>query len=374
MIDPIELARRLIAHDTINPPGNERSCMAEIAAFLATFGWKARLHPFGEGGMNLIVEMVGEDANLSPLVLTGHLDTVPLGAEPWSIDPFAGEIVDGRLYGRGASDMKGGVAAMIVACIRHRSVAMRRGVTLVLTGMEETGCLGASHLIVGGDPAMARASAILVGEPTANRMKTGHKGCLCVRAHYTGITAHSSMPERGVNAIYQAAGAVARVASLDFSRFAEPLLGTPTANVGMMTGGLNLNSVPDHASFTVDVRTNAAGSNAKLRPILETCLDAARVETMIDVAAVSTAPDDPFAGLIRQVLRDRRRETPAEGEAVPFYTDASMLQPHFRAPTIVLGPGEMDQAHQTDEYCRTERIVEATDIYSDIIGAWCEVG
>ena len=253
MIDAVELTRDLIAFDTTNPPGKEAVCAAFVATLLEGAGFSVQTYPFDTDRTNLVARWTGEDADAPPLVMTGHLDTVPLGMTPWSVDPFAGDIKDGLLYGRGASDMKAGVAAMIASAVHQMESAgrMRRGLTLIFTSGEETGCAGALRLLKDGGSELGQASAMIVGEPTGNRISTGHKGCLAVKVGAKGVTAHSSMPHKGVNAIYGAARAVSRVERHSFHETPHLLLGLPTINVGMIRGGMNYNSVPDAAEFTV---------------------------------------------------------------------------------------------------------------------------
>src|SRR5262249_12386324 len=150
-----------------------------------------------------------------------------------------------RLYGRGSSDMKSGVAAFVIAA-QHLAKHLRAspGVVLVIAAGEETGCDGSRHLVaVNG--ALGEAGAIVIAEPTGNYPLVGHKGALWLHARATGVTAHGSMPDRGVNAIYKAARAVAKLERFAFAGKPHPVLGSPTLNVGTINGGFNINSVPD---------------------------------------------------------------------------------------------------------------------------------
>ena len=149
----VELTQELIYFNTVNPPGAERSCAEHLAALLVGAGFTVELIPFGEGRAQLLARIGGAPDKL-PLGFTGHLDTVPLGAQPWSSDPFAADITDGKLYGRGASDMKSGVAAFVTACIALAGrLASSPGITLLITAGEEIGCTGAEALAAAGlDP------------------------------------------------------------------------------------------------------------------------------------------------------------------------------------------------------------------------------
>ncbi|MBL0952457.1 MAG: M20/M25/M40 family metallo-hydrolase, partial [Pseudomonas sp.] len=142
MIDAVALTQDLVRFDTRNPPGDEAACMHHVSDLLQSHGFAVTLSTFGPNRLNLVARR-GESA--AP-VFTGHLDVVPLGSTPWTRDPFGGDIVEGRLYGRGSCDMKAGVAAMIAAAIAEPD----RPVTLVLTGGEETGSNGARALAESG--------------------------------------------------------------------------------------------------------------------------------------------------------------------------------------------------------------------------------
>ena len=227
-------------------------------------GFAVELVPFGEGRAQLLAR-IGGQADRLPLGFTGHLDTVPLGAPPWSVDPFAGDIKDGKLYGRGSSDMKSGVAAFVAACITQAGrLAATPGVLLVITAGEETGCTGAAALAA-TDGAIGAVGALVVAEPTGNKPLVGHKGALWLEAETKGITAHGSMPEKGVNAIYKAARAVAALEVFDFNVARHDVLGGPTLNVGTIQGGINMDSVPDRAAIGIDIRTIPALDHARVR-------------------------------------------------------------------------------------------------------------
>src|SRR5437588_407730 len=161
--------------------------------------------------------------------------------------------------------MKSGVAAIVAAALQLSRARLRGpGMTLVLVAGEETGCEGAAHL-ARTPGALGRAGALVVAEPTGIQPVIGHKGALWLRARFRGVTAHGSMPERGVNAVVKAARAVLKLADLRFDVAPDPLLGAPTLNVGTFAGGLNLNSVPDEAVIGIDLRTIPAQRHAQVR-------------------------------------------------------------------------------------------------------------
>ena len=180
-------------------------------------------------------------------------------------DPFAGETDNGKLYGRGTSDMKAGIAGFVTACIALApKLAASPGVTLIITAGEETGCEGAFHL-ARQSVDIGRAGALVVAEPTSNRPLVGHRGALWLKALTHGVTAHGSMPDKGVNALYKMAKAITALEAFDFNIARHPVLGPPTLNVGWSRGGINVNSVPDLAETGIDVRTIPAQDHARLR-------------------------------------------------------------------------------------------------------------
>ena len=366
-MDVISLTKELILYDTINPPGNEEEIAKYIGKILTSNNFtvdypkysKDRLHVFASKGLM---------ATVPPIVLTGHMDVVPLGATSWKTDPLTAEIIDGKLYGRGSTDMKAGVAAMIVAAIESfEHGAPKGGIKIIFTADEEAGCSGAKHLYDSGYH-IGDASAIIVGEPTSNMPYVGHKGGLYLTARTSGVTAHSSMPELGDNAIYKAARAINKIEALHFDVEKDNLLGYPTINVGKIEGGLNLNSVPDKTEFTIDVRSTMNLENKVAFKILSEALGKeVTLEKLVDLNAVSTDEDHPFIKLVSEICRfDYKQE--GIKKSASFLTDASVLTPWLNhPPTIILGPGEPEMAHQTDEYCYISKIIEAVNLYKEII-------
>ncbi len=369
-LDVVALASRLIQFDTVNPPGGEAPCAIFLGDLLDAAGFDVAYHELAPGRSSLVARLGGGGGK--PLCLTGHLDVVPLGAAGWSVEPLAGTVQGGRLWGRGSSDMKSGIAAMTVAALaeveRLRSGA---GVVLVYTAGEETGCEGVAAL-AGHPDLLGEAGAIVVGEPSANRPFLGHKGVLWFKAATRGVTAHGSMPEQGVNAVHAAAHAVLRLAAFEFGAAARhPVMGAPTLNVGTIRGGLNVNSVPDACEIGVDLRTVAGMSHADLLDALRAHLGPeVRLEPTVDVEAVWSDPDNAW---VRRVFDAVARVTGVRPEpaAASFFTDAGYLVPAYGAPpAVILGPGEPSMAHKTDEWCELAKIHDAVAIYRDLLRGW----
>jgi succinyl-diaminopimelate desuccinylase len=382
--DPVALTQALLRINTVNPPGNEDRCVALLADLLTAAGFTCQTHDFAPRRTSLVARIGGGGGGTAggraPLAFTGHLDVVPLGNTPWAHDPFGGEIIDGRVYGRGASDMKSGVAAFCCAAIaqadRLRFDPRSPGLTLIITAGEETGCEGAFALAASaqGRALLGSAGALVVAEPTANLPLIGHKGAFWLAAEARGVAAHGAMPEQGDNAIYKIARAAVALEHFRFETGPHPLMGAPTLNVGTVRGGLNINSVPDAADLSIDIRSVAGQDHAAVLQCLCRLLGPQiDLRALLDVASVYTTPDDPWMQRVFALCSARSGQHAAP-RTVSYFTDAAALRaPLGMPPIVILGPGEPELAHQTDEYCRVDRIHEATALFGDLITDWCGV-
>ena len=381
--DSVALTQSLVRIDTVNPPGLEESCVGLLAGLLSDAGFACRTHEFAPHRTSLVARIGGRPGATgarAPLCFTGHVDVVPLGRAAWQHDPFGAAIVDGRLYGRGSSDMKSGVAAFVAAAIARADRLREQaddgpGLSLIITAGEETGCEGAFAMAASaqGRELLGTAGALVVAEPTSNAPLLGHKGAFWLSARALGTTAHGSMPERGDNAIYKIARAALALEGFEFETGAHPLMGAPTLNVGSVSGGLNINSVPDAAELGIDIRSVAGQSHEKVLQCLCRVLGPQiDLRALLDVGSVFTEPDDPWMRRVFAVCAARSREAPAR-RTVSYFTDAAALRlPLGMPPVVILGPGEPEMAHQTDEYCRVDRIHEAEALFTDLIDDWCE--
>jgi len=367
--ESVSLAQRLVQIDTRNPGGDESACIDLLGEVLQKAGFSITNESFEQGRPSLVAR---RGKGLRPaLCFAGHIDTVPLGNNAWSHDPFGGVIENDRLYGRGACDMKSGIAAMVTAACRLGTFLQDdEDLILIIVAGEETGCLGSRYLAEKRE-LLGNAGALIVTEPTSNYPLVGHKGALWLSARFAGKTAHGSMPEKGDNAVYKAVDAVKRLQTFDFNLAPHPLLGSPSLNIGYFHGGLNINSVPDAAEFGIDMRTMPGLDHQDLiRRIKATVGGDARVSTLVDVSSLWTDPDTPWVqgvyGLVEPIIGQK-----PEAKTVAFFTDGAPLQSAYGGiPALILGPGDSTMAHQTDEYCTISEIVDATSIYERIIEQW----
>jgi len=368
----VELTRALIRTETINPPGNEAAAARLVGERLEAAGLGVESYELAPGRTGLVARSPGGASERPALCMTAHLDTVPLGRAEWSRDPLAGEVDGDRLFGRGSSDMKGGLAAIVVAAERLAGLgAGAARLELVLCAGEETGCEGALQ-IASSDGALGRAGAVLVAEPTSNYPCTAHKGVVWLDAHTRGRTAHGSMPELGSNAVYAMARAIGKLEGFSLGKPEHELLGNPTLNVGTVAGGMNVNSVPDAATAGIDIRTvPGVGEDEAIAAVAELLGDQVRLSERVKLPPVVTDPGDPWVADVYDVMAPLIGERPAP-RGLAYFTDASALTPAYGSPpTIICGPGHADQAHQTDEHCSIANLEAAAEGFFEIGRRWC---
>ena len=371
MKDEVTLTRTLLSIDTTNPPGNETECAHTVGAALEAEGLRVTYSELAPGRSSLIATLDGGNRR-PPLCFTGHLDTVRLGDAPWRHSPFEGEVDGDKLFGRGASDMKSGVAAMVYAAKRLAQTPNRSSsLVLIFTAGEETCCQGALDLTKSG-VLPDSVGAIVVGEPTTNIPLIGHKGVVRFLIRTRGRAAHAAMPELGDNAIHKISDVVAALKGYTPSISPHPLLGPCTLNIGTISGGANINSVPDFAQIGIDIRILPGQDRDSLSQEISSLLDDdVEIEFLEEAASIMTDEKNTWLQEVLEIASTYLKTTPSV-ETAPFFTDASVLTPHFNnPPTVILGPGEPTAMHKTDEYCSTSKIEEAVYAYSEIAAKWC---
>ena len=361
MSEVVELTRELIAQNTINPPGNELLCMDILLPRLVDAGFSIRRADLSEGRPSIVARFGGDGPAVA---LTGHVDVVPLGEAPWTKDPFGGEIDNGRLYGRGSTDMKAAVASMVLAAIHAASEnGEGRPIELVITAAEETSLEGARLVCEQG--LLGEAGLLIIGEPTSNRPAFGHRGGFWYDVIFKGQTAHGSRPDLGHNALLDAARAALTVSQWKIDDVDHPVMGRSTVNASRLFSGQNINSVPDLATLTLDYRLLPGVDHHWVVEQTRIMTGAEHVETLQAAEGFWSDPEQPALRGVRDLLGMH------EVEATPYGTDGSFLVPGYdNVPTVIIGPGEMEQAHQTDEWCSVNALEQSVELYKTIIRTW----
>lgn len=367
---PGDLARRLLADlvavPSENPPGRAYDqVQAVLADWLRRFGVASEMHTV-RGKPNLVARV---GCGRPVLLVNGHVDVVPADAAGWSYPPYRLTEANGRLYGRGTADMKGALAAMAVAlAVTVQQGGPPRG-TIVFTATvdEETGGHdGLESLLSSG---IADADWALVGEPTGLEVACCGKGVLQQRVTVTGRAAHAAMPYLGANAISAAAEAIRRLEAAE-PDVAHPLLGHGTLTVGTIRGGVAANVVAPECQFTVDRRLvpgeRVEPIQEEIRRVLHGTVAGmgcrCTVEDILVAQPFETPPDAPIVRWAEAALQALGR-SPGEPRGIVAFTDARF--PAARGiPTIVLGPGRLEQAHGADEYIEEEQLSAAVALYT----------
>ena len=371
--DVVALLAALVRVPTVNPPGDELEAARVLHEWLLARGIDSTLDVFDGTRANVVARVKGTGSQPA-LVLCGHLDVVPAGDAVWQHAPFAAEIVEGRMVGRGTSDMKASVAAMAGTLVRlqRRADELAGDVLLFAVADEETNSTGALRLMEQG--AFAGVGGLVIGEPTSMRPAIAHKGVLRVRFTIPGKAAHSSMPALGSNAIVHAAALIQALQGYRFAVERHALLGEPTLSINMINGGSAINIVPDRCELSIDMRSVPGVDHeavlADLRQLLDASLSpeiaAGSVMTVIlDRPAVST---DAGEAVIRAAQMAVKATSSASPDLVvmTYCTDASVIVPPTGLPTVIIGPGDAEQAHQTDEWVSLNRVREAVAAYEQL--------
>ena len=320
--DAVRLLSDLVRIPTLNPPGTELPGAELLARELAERGFHPELREIAPNRANVIARLPGSGEAPS-LLFNGHIDVVPPGELPWKHPPFAAMIEGGRLYGRGASDMKSGMAAMLIAldALSRSGKKLRGDVIFSAVADEEIGVSGSLRLAAEG---LTRGvGAVVIGEPTGFNVYIAQKGTYWVELETVGVTAHGSMPHLGRNAIVDMQALLSEVLAIPLEEGPDPSLGRTTLNVGTIHGGVGPNVVPDACRASLDIRLppgiaqdamhaqlEAAVARARTRlPGLE-----ARVRTTGSRPGAATRPDDPIVRCALQLCREQLGRRP---EAAP---------------------------------------------------------
>jgi acetylornithine deacetylase/succinyl-diaminopimelate desuccinylase-like protein len=365
MTDAEKLLRELIALPSVNPaflPRNDaRAGEGRAADFLAAIAAKAGLAVHFQkvlpGRSNVLATLSPTGKVRQRILLAPHLDTV----NAFSEKQFVPRVAHGRVYGRGACDTKGSVAAMFTALSRLARRGRRPAATeIIFAGLmdEENAQAGSRALVASG----WRADLAIVGEPTRLQIVTAHKGSLWIRLETHGKAAHGSCPHLGKNAVHE----MARVVDLfetgyvrQLQRRRHPLLGAPTINIGFIQGGTQPNIVPALCVAGADRRTLPGETELSVRAEMNAWLRRHGLRATLTSEKSSVClplETDPRLSLVQQFLRIARQKKPA---GVNFFCDASILA-QGGIPSIVFGPGDIAQAHTDDEWISQKSLEAGT--------------
>ena len=368
-----KLLSELIALPSVNPAflpagdpfAGEQRVAEFLAATAAQAGLAVEFQAVSPGRSNLLARLTPAGRVRRRILLAPHLDTVVADKRQ-----FIPRITNGRMHGRGACDTKGSVAAMFHAlCELARGKRRPRETEIVFAGLvdEENGQAGSRALIAGG----FRGDLAVVGEPTRLKILTAHKGSLWLRLETRGKSAHAARPELGINAVH----AMAKIVDLLQGEYAEKLrrrrhrlLGSPTVSVGTISGGTQVNIVPEHCTVLVDRRTLPGETEAGVWREIKTLLRKNHLKAALTTdqpAPCLPLETDPGLPLVAQFLGCAGQSKPAGAD---YFCDASVLA-QGGIPSVVFGPGDIAQAHTADEWISLDSLEQGKNLLLDFFSA-----
>ncbi len=367
-LGPLEIAGRLIGFDTVSANSN-LALIDFVRDYLAGHGIASHLVENAEATKANLFATIGPADQDGGIVLSGHTDVVPVADQDWASDPFAATVADGRLYGRGACDMKSFIAVALALVPEMIAGQPRIPIHLALSYDEEVGCQGAPRMIAQLGDRLPRPRLAIIGEPTGMAVANAHKGVYVFRTEITGREAHSSASHLGVSAIVNAARIVARLGRMaDDKRQRGPAdeSFTPphtTINVGRIEGGTAVNIIARLARLEWEIRPVPADDPDALAAEVEDYIQAELLPAMRaqheDAAIVTETlarvpPLRPLAGspaeALAIALTGANRTT-----TVSFASEAGQFQA-AGVPSVLCGPGSVEQAHQPNEFIALEQI------------------
>jgi acetylornithine deacetylase/succinyl-diaminopimelate desuccinylase family protein len=371
----VDLTIQLVQTPTENPPGNEKGAAQFLKPLLSNMGFKIKTVLSPKGRWNLLAEKRWGKGGRR-LIFNGHLDVVPAGnASQWKYPPFQGKLYKGKIYGRGSSDMKSGIASFIhaLSTIERSKIPLHQGaVVLHLVSDEEShGHQGMGFLTqregIQGD-------AALVGEPTDLQPVIAQKGALWLRILTIGKSAHGSKPHLGVNAVEKMMKLIERLRFIPLKK-EHPLLGRPTLNIGTIQGGTKVNIVPEGCNIEVDRRMLPGEKKEEVLGEIKEILDSLQSQDPffqyrmeeIDFAEPSEVdPDEEIVKIGVEAVQNVMGRKPML-RGFSGFTDSRFYVNQCHIPTLIFGPGGVDQPHAMDESVEVDALVHAAHIYAMIL-------
>jgi acetylornithine deacetylase len=378
----IDMIRRLVGYDTTSRDSN-MPLIDWVRDYLAGHGVDSTLIRDDTGTKaNLFATLGPQDP--PGICLSGHTDVVPVDGQDWDSDPFDLTEKDGRLYGRGTCDMKGFLAIALALVPEFQRRGLQTPLHLAMSHDEEVGCRGVPHMLARFGDGLPRPAMCIVGEPTSMKVVRGHKGKKAFRCDVHGVEAHSSLAPTAVNAIEYAAEIVAFLRRMARRKREEgPLddgydIAHTTIQTGVIRGGTAINIVPRHCSFEFEFRVVPADDPYTLfeevrrfaTEELEPEMRAVHPESRIDFTLISgypgldTVEDDPVVALAKRLTGANSTYK------VAFGTEAGLFQ-QAEVPTVVCGPGSIDQAHKPNEFVSLDQLAQCEHMMKRLMEQMC---
>ena len=374
----IEILEALVGFDTTSRNSN-LELIAWVENYLEGFGIAHR-RIFDPTGQKANLWATIGPADIPGYILSGHTDVVPVDGQDWTSDPFRLTARDGKVYGRGAADMKGFLACCLAAVPDMMSRPLARPLHLAFSYDEEIGCIGVRGMIAEIPDLAAKPLGCFVGEPTEMNVVVGHKSKRAVRVTVRGASVHSSLAPQGVNAVEYGARLIVKIREIA-DRLARESAGDPlydvpisTGHTGIAQGGTILNIVPDHFAFDFEFRTITADSREalvnevmafareQLEPDMRKTVPTTGIafEVISDAPGLDITPDAEVVRMAKNLAGRNGHSKVAYGTEAGLFDDAEI-------PSVVIGPGSIDQAHKPDEFIAVSELARCGDFISQLI-------
>lgn len=369
----IALLKEILAIPSVNGADNEGAVAEFIANYLKEKHIDAFVQQIDETHANIIAKLEGKSSET--VVWNGHLDTVPYGnTEEWNTDPSIPVEKNGRIYARGASDMKSGLAAMVYLLGEIGESGEKPEQTILFLGTcdEEKSGLGAEKILEEID--LSSGSLLLIGEPTGCKLGVAQKGCIWAQLNISGKTSHGAYPEEGYNAVEYGMKIVRRIKKW-VTEYEHRLLGTATAQVTMIQGGIAPNMTPDFAEILLDIRIvpgiSAEDVEKKIKKICREEVEETNGEVKFEVRiknarrAIEITEEERWLKEFKAYFKQNGAETEEIG--INYFTDASILtKKESEIPVLLFGPGEPRLAHKPNEFVELEKYEKYIEILGEI--------
>lgn len=377
MSEVVNILEKLIAFPTVCETPNE-DLINYVADYLTPLGFRVKKLP-GEYPHRLsLIASIGPESD-DGIVFSAHSDVVPVQGQPWTTDPFVLTQRDGKLLGRGTSDMKGFLACMLVAAktAASRKAELKSPIHFAVSYDEEIGCVGCRSLLSYLKENKFAARGCVIGEPTLMDLVIGHKGKMAVKVNTTGLSAHSSNPFRGTNAILLATKVIEEIELLQARMIADPKLQDSTfevphstAQIGVINGGIAVNIVPDSCEFKFEMRLLAGANGEEYVHQLQQKADeiaktfknggSVKIEIINNYPGLNTPESDEF---VKSLLNGKNKTA-----RINFGTEGGLFQEFLNGiPVVVCGPGSIDRAHKADEWITSEELDEGVEFLKNVI-------
>lgn len=367
----------IIKIKSFNPPGDERKAAEFCGNYLRELGFSVTYIDHSETRASVIGHLPGNTKG-SGVLICSHIDTVPIGSVEWEHDPFGGEKADGKIWGRGSSDMKSGAVSSLLAAkaIVQSNIPRKGDLWVCFSAGEEVDFLGARQIgkaLKGND-----IKVILIPEPSSNEIYLGQKGALWMEISMYGKTAHGSMPDKGINAVEAMSEFIHEFKALDFNIPVHPMLNSFTKTVTTIRGGVKTNVVPDECRISIDCRTLPGQSHDIILERVQSLLKESEskypgLKTELKITnnfpAVVTDENDSNVKVFSEVYREYFKKAP-HYQGVNFFTDSAVLVPELNKPMIIFGPGHAWLAHQPNEYVEIRNLYDAIKIYTMVLAEY----